>query len=68
MSAQPAEVTDVSPAIISPRPVANGAKLRAERRAEEAAARRARRRWAAFCISVFVCSFGVTVGVLDVLH
>jgi hypothetical protein len=68
MSALPAEVTDVSPATISPRPAPNGAKLRAERRAEAAVARRTRRRWAAFCIAIFVSSFGLTVGILDVLH
>ncbi len=68
MSALPAEVTEVTPPAISPRPAPSGAKLRAERRAEEAIARRIRRRWAAFCISIFVCFFGLTVGILDVLH
>jgi hypothetical protein len=67
MSALPAEITEASPAPVVPRPAAPG-QLRAERRAEHAAARRVRRRWAAFCIAIFVCSFGLTVGVLDVLH
>jgi hypothetical protein len=68
MSALPAEITEVSPAPVAPRPAPPGSGLRAERRVEQAAARRARRRWAAFCIAIFLCSFGLTVGILDVLH
>jgi hypothetical protein len=78
MSALPAEITETSPVPIAPRPApAPGAtpaaapaaaKRRAERRAEEARARAIRRKWAAFCIAVFLCFFGLTVGILDVLH
>jgi hypothetical protein len=68
MSALPAEITEASPARVGPRPAPPGSKLRAERRAEQAAARRTRRRWAAFCITIFLCSFGLAVGILDVLH
>ena len=41
---------------------------RAERRAEQQVARRSRERWAVFVCSVLVASFGLTVGILDVLH
>jgi len=68
MSALPAEITEESPVSHVPRPAAAGAKLRAERRAEQAAARKIRRRWASFSIAIFLCSFGLTVGILDVLH
>ena len=74
MSALPAESTEASPAPTAPRPApAAGtapaaAKRRTERRAEEALARTERRKWAAFCIAVFLCFFGLTVGILDVLH
>jgi hypothetical protein len=68
MSALPAEITEASPVPVAPRLAPPSSTLRAERRAEQAAARRTRRRWAAFCISIFLCSFGLTVGILDVLH
>ena len=74
MSALPAETTEGTPAPLTARPVptpATGpaaAKRRAERRADEALARATRRKWAAFCIAIFLCFFGLTVGILDVLH
>ena len=74
MSALPAEITEASPAPTLTRPASTpegapaAAKRRAERRAEEALARADRRKWAAFCIAIFVCFFGLTVGILDVLH
>jgi hypothetical protein len=78
MSALPAEITETSPAPTTPRPATApastpvaapaAAKRRAERRAEEARARAIRRKWAAFCIAIFLCFFGLTVGILDVLH
>jgi len=74
MSALPAEITEASPVPSTPRPAPApatapaAATRRAERRAEEARSRSVRRKWAAFCIAVFVCFFGLTVGILDVLH
>jgi hypothetical protein len=41
---------------------------RADRRAEQKLARRSRQRWAVFGGSILVASFGLTVGILDVLH
>jgi hypothetical protein len=41
---------------------------RAERRAQERVARRARRRRAVVGCSILAGAFGVTVGILDVLH
>jgi hypothetical protein len=68
MSALPAEITELSPAPAPVRPGAAGSQLRAERRAEQAMARRSRRRWAGLAIGILVASFGATVGVLDGLH
>jgi hypothetical protein len=68
MSALPAEITELSPGPVAVRPAAAGSQLRAERRAEQARARRARLRWSVFSVAVLGCSFGLTVGVLDVLH
>jgi hypothetical protein len=69
MSALPAQITELSsePAAVRPAP-GSGARLRAERRAEMASARRLRQRWAMFSVAVLGCFFGLTVGVLDVLH
>ena len=71
MSALPAETTDqtteLSPRPHAVRPVA-GLQLRAERRAEQARARRERLRWSIVSVAILGCSFGLTVGVLDVLH
>jgi hypothetical protein len=41
---------------------------RADIRAAQALARRARRRWSMVGLAIVGCSFGLTVGVLDVLH
>jgi hypothetical protein len=74
MSALPAETTEGTSAPLTARPAPSpatgpaAAKRRADRRAEEALARASRRKWAAFCIAIFLCFFGLTVGILDVLH
>ena len=68
MSAQPAEITELSPAPVAVRPGADGSQLRAERRAEQALVRRTRRSWAALGIGLLLASFGATIGILDVLH
>ena len=41
---------------------------RADRRAELKVARRSRQRWAVAGCSILVGAFGLTVGILDVLH
>ena len=67
MSALPARVTDVPAGpVVHASPVA--AQRRAERRAEQKLARRARRLWAIAACSILACVFGLTVGILDVLH
>jgi hypothetical protein len=68
MSALPAQITELTPGPLPVRPATTGSQLRAERRAEQAIERRTRRRWAAFGVAILGCSFGLTVGVLDVLH
>ena len=68
MSALPAETHELSPPPVAVRPGAAGSQLRAERRAEQAMARRSRRRWAGLGIGVLMASFGATIGILDVLH
>jgi hypothetical protein len=68
MSALPAEITEFPPAPTPVRPGAAGSQLRAERRAEQAMARRSRRRWVGLAIGILAAFFGATVGVLDVLH
>jgi hypothetical protein len=68
MSAQPAEVTELHQAPVPVRPVPAGQQLRAERRAAKAQERRARRRWAVFSVAILAGSFGLTVGILDVLR
>ena len=67
MSALPAETTDLSPRPLAVRPSV-GVQLRAERRAEQALARRERLRWSVISVAILGCSFALTVGVLDVLH
>ncbi|MGA2304117.1 MAG: hypothetical protein ABSH29_07925 [Acidimicrobiales bacterium] len=67
MSALPAETTELSPRPHAVRPSA-GLQLRAERRAEQARARRERIRWSVVGVAILGCSFALTVGVLDVLH
>ncbi len=68
MSALPARVTELptgGPASVSP---PRRAELRAERRVQQKLARRGRRRWAVLTCSAMACVFGLTVGILDVLH
>ena len=67
MSALPAETTELSPQPYAVRPSA-GLRLRVERRAAQAQARRQRVRWSIVGVAILVCSFALTVGVLDVLH
>jgi hypothetical protein len=67
MSALPAETTELSPRRHAVRPSA-GLQLRVERRADQARARRQRVRWSVVAVAILVCSFALTVGVLDVLH
>ena len=47
---------------------AGNVQRRTDRRAEQKLARRSRQRWAVFGGSILVASFGLTVGILDVLH
>ena len=68
MSALPARVTELppgSPALVAP---PRRAERRAERRAQLKRARRSRRRWAVVSCSLMVGVFGLTVGILDVMH
>ena len=67
MSAMPAGWTELSD---SPRVGALPARSqrRADRRAELKVARRSRQRWAIAAGSILVGAFGLTVGILDVLH
>jgi hypothetical protein len=67
MSALPAETTELSPRPHAVRPTA-GLRWRAERRADQAQARRERVGWSVVGVAILVCSFALTVGVLDVLH
>jgi hypothetical protein len=68
MSALPAEVRQLSPPRVGVRPARPGSQQRAERRAEQAKARRVRRRWAVCSVAILGGSFIGTVWVLDVLH
>jgi hypothetical protein len=67
MSAMPAGWTELSE---TPRTGVLPARVqrRADRRAEQKEARRARRRWAIFAGAVLAAAFGFTVGVLELLH
>jgi hypothetical protein len=68
MSALPARVTElpsVGPASVSP---PRRAERRVERRAQLKRERRSRRRWAVVTCSLMACVFGLTVGILDVMH
>jgi hypothetical protein len=67
MSALPAETTELSPRRHAVRPSA-GLQLRAERRAAQAQVHRQRVRWSVIAVVILLCSFALTVGVLDVLH
>ena len=67
MSAMPAGWTELSePRHVDAPPA--GIQRRADRRAEQKLARRSRQRWAIAGCSILVCVFGLTVGILDVLH
>jgi hypothetical protein len=44
------------------------AQRRADRRAELKVARRSQQRWAVVACSILIGAFGLTVGILDVLH
>lgn len=67
MSAMPAGWTETSD---SPRVAAapTRAQRRSDRRAELKLARRAQQRWTVAAGSILVGAFGLTVGILDVLH
>jgi hypothetical protein len=67
MSAMPAGWTELSE---TPRVGALPTQVqrRADRRAEQKAARRSSQRWAVAGGSVLVASFGLTVGILELLH
>ena len=67
MSAMPAGWTELSD---GPRMGASPshAQRRADRRAELKAARRSQQRWTVAALSILVVAFGLTAGILDVLH
>ena len=65
MSAMPARVTERADV---PQGALDATPRRSERRAELVQARRIRRRWAVAACSVLGGAFGLTVGILDVLH
>ncbi|HXZ61443.1 MAG TPA: hypothetical protein VEG62_01785 [Acidimicrobiales bacterium] len=67
MSALPAEWTELSEA---PRVREDRGRVqrRAERRQEQKQERRSRQRWAVASCAALVCSFGLTVGILDVIR
>jgi hypothetical protein len=72
MSAMPAEATELSDgALVRATPgrtQGTSSPCRAERRIQRQAALRARRNWTLLSCAVLGCSFGLTVGILDVLH
>ena len=67
MSAMPAGWTELSE---SPHVGVSdaSAQRRADRRAERKLARRAQQRWTLVACSILAGAFGLTVGILDVLH
>jgi hypothetical protein len=70
MSAMPARVTELSErpaALTSPAPPET-APPRADRRTMLKLARRTRQRWALLGGAILMVSFGLTVGILDVLR
>ena len=67
MSAMPAGLTELSERPRVP-DTPNRAQLRAERRAELKVARRTQQRWTVAACSILIGAFGLTVGILDVLH
>ena len=67
MSAMPAGWTELSDGpLVGTSPAR--AQRRADRRAELKLARRSRQRWAIAACTILVAAFGLTVGILDVLH
>ncbi len=67
MSAMPAGWTGVSDVPrVGPSP--ENVQRRADRRAEQKLARRSRQRWAVFGCTILAASFGLTVGILDVIR
>lgn len=67
MSAMPAGWTETSDSLhVGASPTQ--AQRRSDRRAELKLARRARQRWTVAACSILVGAFGLTVGILDVLH
>jgi hypothetical protein len=67
MSAMPAGWTELSEPPHVGAPPAR-AQRRAERRAEQKLVRRARQRWTIIACCILAGAFGLTVGILDVLH
>ncbi|HEX3794572.1 MAG TPA: hypothetical protein VHV57_08730 [Acidimicrobiales bacterium] len=70
MSAMPAEITAAPPGP-EPRRVPGAQQQtlrRTERRAQQQMERRVRRKWAVLSCSIMAAFFGLTVGILDVLH
>jgi hypothetical protein len=67
MSAMPAGWTELSE---SPHVPTSPLRVqrRADRRSELKQARRSRQRWTVAACSILVVAFGLTVGILDVLH
>jgi hypothetical protein len=67
MSAMPARVTElpVGPTVDAAH---DRVQRRTDRRAEQRLARRDRRRWTLIAGATLFGSFGLTVGILDVLH
>ncbi len=68
MSALPAETTELSPVRVARHSGVARPQQRVRRRAVEATARRARRLWAIFSLTVLGLASALTVGILDVLH
>jgi hypothetical protein len=68
MSALSAQITEVPQPPVAVRPPMARSQRRSERRAEQLVARRSRRRWAILSCLIIGCSFGLTVGILDMLH
>lgn len=67
MSAMPARVTELSGSPAVAAPLVPEAR-RVDRRAMLKLARRSRQRWALLGCAILACSFGLTVGILDVLR
>jgi hypothetical protein len=68
MSAMSVEITELPPAPVGVRPLVVGSQRRGAHRVAVTTVRRTRQRWAAFSVAILGCTFGLTVGILDVLH